>query len=55
MPVTRAAVARLLVWPSMRAPNGGRRRLVALAAASSRQGGRDGDDPSTIALPIARR
>jgi hypothetical protein len=54
MLVTRAAVARLLAWPSMRTERWPSFVLVALlAAAVVRQGGRDGDDPSTIALPIA--
>lgn len=54
MLVARAAVARLLAWPSMRTERWPAFVVVALiAAAVVRQGGRDGGDPSTIALPIA--
>ena len=54
MLVTRAAVARLLVWPSMRTERWPTFGLVTLlAAAVVREGGRDGGDPSTIALPVA--
>jgi len=54
MLVTRAAVARLLAWPSLRTERWPTFVVVALlAAVVVRQGGRDGDDPSTIALPVA--
>jgi hypothetical protein len=54
MPGTRAAVARLLAGPSMRTERWPAFVVVALLAGTVvRQGGRNGDDPSTIALPIA--
>jgi hypothetical protein len=50
----RAAVARLLAWPSARTTRWPAFLVVGpLGAVVVRQGGRDGGDPSTIALPIA--